>query len=109
MTIPDVERTTSDRLVPFIERLRQLRQYRIAAIDVGTNSIHMIIAESQRHGYRVIDQEKQMVQLGRGSLAGKPLTDDAMERGVSTLRTMAEIARRREVNDIVAVATSAIR
>src|SRR5205085_3661057 len=40
---------------------------------------------------------------------GKPLTDAAMQRGVSTLRTMADIARQREVNDIVAVATSAIR
>ncbi|HEV8661116.1 MAG TPA: Ppx/GppA phosphatase family protein [Thermoanaerobaculia bacterium] len=85
------------------------RPYRIAAIDVGTNSIHMIIAEAERNGYRVIDKEKEMVQLGRGSLEGRPLTDDAIERGVSTLRTMAEIARRREVNDIVAVATSAIR
>ena len=85
------------------------RPYRIAAIDVGTNSIHMIIAEAERHGYRVIDKEKQMVQLGRDSLEGRPLTDDAIERGVSTLRTMAEIARRREVDDIVAVATSAIR
>lgn len=92
-----------------IERRRERRGYRIAAIDVGTNSIHMIIAEEQRHGYRVIDKERQMVQLGRNSLAGKPLTEDAMERGVATLRTMGEIARRREVDDIVAVATSAIR
>ena len=94
---------------PKVERRREPRRYRIAAIDVGTNSIHMIIAEEERHGYRVIDKERQMVQLGRNSLAGKPLTEDAIERGVSTLRTMAEIARRREVDDIVAVATSAVR
>jgi len=81
----------------------------MAAIDVGTNSIHMIIVESQRHGYRVIDKEKEMVQLGRDSLEGRPLTPDAIERGVTTLRSMAEIARRWKVNDIVAVATSAIR
>ncbi len=85
------------------------RAYRIAAIDVGTNSIHMIIAESHRHGYRVIDKEREMVQLGRGSLEGRPLTDDAIERGVATLRKMGEIARRWNVDDVVAVATSAIR
>jgi len=84
-------------------------RYRLAAIDVGTNSIHMIIVEAQRHGYRVIDKEKEMVQLGRGSLEGKPLTDDALDRGVETLRSMAEIARRWNVDEIVAVATSAIR
>jgi exopolyphosphatase / guanosine-5'-triphosphate,3'-diphosphate pyrophosphatase len=103
------ERIADHPLVTFVERRREPRPYRIAAIDVGTNSIHMIIAEAQRHGYRVIDKEKQMVQLGRGSLEGKPLTEDAFERGVSTLRTMADIARRHHVNDVVAVATSAIR
>jgi exopolyphosphatase/guanosine-5'-triphosphate,3'-diphosphate pyrophosphatase len=81
----------------------------MAAIDVGTNSIHMIIVEAQRHGYRVIDKEKEMVQLGRDSLEGRPLTDGAIERGVATLKNMAEIARRWQVQDIVAVATSAIR
>jgi exopolyphosphatase/guanosine-5'-triphosphate,3'-diphosphate pyrophosphatase len=87
------------------------RPHRIAAIDVGTNSIHMIIAEADRHGYRVIDKERQMVQLGRDSLEGRPLTDEAIERGVSTVHTMTEIARQREVRkkNIVAVATSAIR
>jgi len=83
--------------------------FRIAAIDVGTNSIHMIVVEAQRHGYRVIDKEKEMTQLGRDSLEGRPLTDDAIERGVASLKTMAEIARRWKVSDIVAVATSAVR
>lgn len=82
---------------------------RIAAIDVGTNSIHMIVVEEQKHGYRVIDKEKEMVQLGRGSLEGRPLTDDAIERGVEAMKKMAGIVERWKVNDVVAVATSAIR
>ncbi|HVR40811.1 MAG TPA: Ppx/GppA phosphatase family protein [Thermoanaerobaculia bacterium] len=85
------------------------RAYRMAAIDLGTNSIHMIIVEARRGGYRVIDKEKTMVQLGRGSLEGRPLTDEAIESGVATLRHMSDIARRWKVDDIVAVATSAIR
>jgi exopolyphosphatase / guanosine-5'-triphosphate,3'-diphosphate pyrophosphatase len=84
-------------------------RHRIAAIDVGTNSIHMIVVEKQKHGYRVIDKEKDMVQLGRGSLEGRPLTDEAVERGVEALRRMAGIAERWQVQDVVAVATSAIR
>ncbi len=82
---------------------------RIAAIDVGTNSIHMIIVEEQKHGYRVIDKEKEMVQLGRGSLEGRPLTADAIERGVEAMKKMAGIAERWQVTEVVAVATSAIR
>lgn len=82
---------------------------RIAAIDVGTNSIHMIVVEEQRHGYRVIDKEKEMVQLGRGSLEGRPLTEEAIARGVEALKTMAGIAERWKVDEVIAVATSAIR
>jgi exopolyphosphatase / guanosine-5'-triphosphate,3'-diphosphate pyrophosphatase len=82
---------------------------RIAAIDVGTNSIHMIVVEEQKRGYRVIDKEKEMVQLGRGSLEGRPLTDDAIERGVEAMKKMAGIAERWQVKEVVAVATSAIR
>jgi exopolyphosphatase/guanosine-5'-triphosphate,3'-diphosphate pyrophosphatase len=85
------------------------RKQRIAAIDVGTNSIHMVVVEQQRHGYRVIDKEKDMVQLGCGSLEGRPLTDEAIERGVAALQRMAGIAERWQVTDVVAVATSAIR
>lgn len=69
----------------------------------------MIVVEAQKHGYRVIDKEKEMVQLGRDSLEGRPLTDDAIERGVEALKKMAGIAERWKVNEMVAVATSAIR
>jgi exopolyphosphatase/guanosine-5'-triphosphate,3'-diphosphate pyrophosphatase len=82
---------------------------RIAAIDVGTNSIHMIVAETRERGYRVVDREKEMVQLGLASLDGQPLTDDAIERGVAAIGKMAEIAAKWNVDEIVAVATSAVR
>lgn len=82
---------------------------RMAAIDVGSNSVHMIVVEARGDGYRVLDKEKEMVQLARGSLGGEPLTAEAIFRGVAALEKMAEIARRWEANDIVAVATSAVR
>src|ERR1051325_6866847 len=83
---------------------------RIAAIDIGTNSIHMIVAEAHgTRGYRVVDREKDMVQLGLSSLDGQPLTDEAIERGVVSIARMAEIAARWEADEIIAVATSAVR
>jgi len=81
----------------------------MAAIDVGSNSIHMIVVEPRGRSYRVLDKEKEMVQLARGSLGGEPLTAEAMERGVASLVRMAEIARRWDAGDILAVATSAVR
>lgn len=82
---------------------------RLAAIDVGTNSIHMVIVECRGRACRIIDREKEMVQLGEGSLDGGPLTAEAIARGVEALRTMAEIARRWNVDRLEAVATSAVR
>ncbi len=82
---------------------------RIAAVDIGTNSIHMIVVELRGGGYRVVDREKETVQLGLNSLDGAPLTDEAMDRAVAALDRMRQIAERRHARDIVAVATSAVR
>lgn len=82
---------------------------RIAAIDIGTNSIHMIIAELAKREYRVVDKEKEMVQLGLSSLDGAPLSEEAMQRGVAAIAKMCEVARGWQVDDILAVATSAVR
>jgi exopolyphosphatase/guanosine-5'-triphosphate,3'-diphosphate pyrophosphatase len=82
---------------------------RIAAIDIGTNSIHTIVAELRDDGYRVVDKEKEMVQLGLGSLDGAPLEEQAMDRAVGALERMVAVARGWNVEEIIAVATSAVR
>ena len=82
---------------------------RIAAIDIGTNSIHMIIAELRKREYRVVDKEKEMVQLGQGSLDGAPLNEESMSRAVAALERMVAVARGWNVDEIITVATSAVR
>ena len=48
---------------------------RIAAIDIGTNSVHMIVVRVRPDlSFEVIDREKVMVRLGAGGLDGKALT-----------------------------------
>src|SRR5262249_43818646 len=83
---------------------------RIAAIDIGTNSIHMIVAELRPDGgYRVVDKEKETVQLGLSSLDDAPLSEEAMQRGVVAIAHMAGVARGQKAEEIIAVATSAVR
>jgi exopolyphosphatase/guanosine-5'-triphosphate,3'-diphosphate pyrophosphatase len=83
---------------------------RIAAIDVGSNSIHMIVAEARPDGhFIVLDREKEMVRLGEKSLVTGRLQKSAMERGIRTLKTFKSIASRHGVTRIRAVATSAVR
>jgi exopolyphosphatase/guanosine-5'-triphosphate,3'-diphosphate pyrophosphatase len=52
---------------------------RIAAIDIGTNSIHMIVVQVRPDfSFEVIDREKVMVRLGAGGLGGRALSREAM-------------------------------
>ena len=53
---------------------------RIAAIDIGTNSVHMIVVQVRPDlSFEVIDREKEMVRLGAGGLDGRRITETANE------------------------------
>lgn len=83
---------------------------RLAAIDIGSNSIHMLVVErAAAGGYRVLDREREMVRLGRSALGEGALSPKAMRRGLETLLRMTTLARLRGAREIVAVATSAVR
>ncbi len=83
---------------------------RLAAIDLGTNSFHLVIAEAKPNGsFRVVASEKEMVRLGESGADMKLLTEEAMERGIACLRRFKAIISARKVKSIRAIATSAIR
>lgn len=80
-----------------------------AAIDIGTNSVHLLVARVDDQGrFDVIAQEKEMVRLGSGSGDMSRLADDAIERGIATLRRFRQIAEVYGAS-VCAVATSAVR
>ena len=78
----------------------------IAAIDIGTNSVHMVIARVAKDGFDVLTVEKEVVRLGEGG--HDSLTEAAIERAVAALKRMARIAGAHSAQ-IRAVATSAVR
>lgn len=83
---------------------------RIAAIDIGTNSIHMIVVQVRPDlSFEVIDREKDMVRLGAGGLDGRSLTPTAMAAAMQTLAKFQRLAESQKVDEIVAAATSATR
>jgi exopolyphosphatase / guanosine-5'-triphosphate,3'-diphosphate pyrophosphatase len=86
------------------------RAERIAAIDVGSNSIRLSVAEYDvSRGLRIIDEFKDQPRLAAGVAATGKLDDIAMARAVDALRRMREVAERRGVTRLRAVATSAVR
>jgi len=89
----------------------------LAAIDIGTNSFHMVVARVGEIGngvdtggpsFEVIEREKEMVRLGSSSGDMKRLEPEAIERGVEALKRLARIAAIHGA-DVHAVATSAVR
>src|SRR5918999_46569 len=83
---------------------------RIAAIDIGTNSIHMIVVQVRPDlSFEVIDREKDMVRLGAGGLDGRNLTETAMAAALTTLSKFKRLAESHKVDEIIATATSATR
>ncbi len=82
---------------------------RLAAIDLGTNSFHVVIVDLYSDGsFRSIDDLKEMVELAKGGI-GKRLNKAAFERGISALKKIKILCDSYQVDQILAYATSAIR
>src|SRR6266852_4779807 len=83
---------------------------RIAAIDIGTNSLHMIVVRVRADlSFEVIDREKEMVRLGAGGLDGRALTPEAMHAALQVMSKFRRLAESHRVDEIIAAATSATR
>lgn len=83
---------------------------RLGAIDIGTNSIRLVVAEVDPDGgYRVLEEEREMTRLGHGLFARGRLLSEPMERSLAALAKMHTIAKGFEVAELRAVATSAVR
>lgn len=80
----------------------------VAALDIGTNSFHLVVAKPVPGGFEVVTREKETVRLGHGGGDMKEISEDAIERGVKCLVRLAEIADSHDA-ELRAVATSAVR
>ncbi len=86
-----------------------LATMKIAAIDIGSNSIHMVVASVSRDGFEIVDRAKEMVGLGRSTLTTGRLSPAAIDTGFRTLETFKRLAEKHHADPILAVATSAVR
>ncbi len=83
---------------------------RIAAIDIGSNSIRCTIVDVAEDGRRTtLDEEKAYVRLGRGVAYTGRLDDAAMDEATAALDRVLQIARGQGVTLVRAVATAAVR
>lgn len=82
---------------------------RVAAIDCGTNSIRLLIADIDGGNFREIHRDMKVVRLGQGVDQNKAFAPEAIERTLSATSEYADLIRRKGVERIRFCATSATR
>ncbi len=83
---------------------------RVAAIDCGTNSIRLLVADLPRRGpLREVTRQMQVVRLGQGVDRTGMLDPAALERTLTAVAEYARICAEHEVTEIRFIATSATR
>lgn len=83
----------------------------LAAIDMGTNSIHMVVVRiiPELPAFMIIEREKDTVRLGDRDPDTHNLKPEVMEKAIATLHRCREVAKSLNAEQIIAVATSAVR
>ncbi|HYW21611.1 MAG TPA: Ppx/GppA phosphatase family protein [Nodularia sp. (in: cyanobacteria)] len=83
----------------------------IAAIDMGTNSLHMVVVkiDPKLPSFRIIAKEKETVRLGNRDIATGELKPEIIDKAITALRRFQEVAKTANAETIIAVATSAVR
>jgi exopolyphosphatase/guanosine-5'-triphosphate,3'-diphosphate pyrophosphatase len=82
---------------------------RLAALDLGSNSFHLMIAEVHPGGFEPIIGEKEMLRLGDVVGRHGRIPDDAADAAVAVVRRFRQLADAAGAEEIVACATSALR
>src|SRR5438105_15625292 len=83
---------------------------KLALLDIGSNSIHLILNEIQPDfSYKILDRFKDVTRLGEETFKSGQLSLDALARGTDVVKNFVTLARNRGFSRIEAVATSAVR
>lgn len=80
-----------------------------AAVDLGSNSFHMVIARVEEHDLRIVDRIKEPVQLAAGFDGRKNLTEDAQARAIACLTRFGQRLRDMHPDHVRAVGTNTMR
>jgi exopolyphosphatase/guanosine-5'-triphosphate,3'-diphosphate pyrophosphatase len=83
---------------------------KLAAIDIGSNSIHLVIVRATPGQHlEIIDREKEMVRLGAGTLRVHMLSKETMDRAMTALGRYKKMSEANRVDRIITIATAAVR
>lgn len=81
---------------------------RVAVIDVGSNSTRLLVADVDG-SVAVLERQSRVTRLGRGVDLSRQLADEAIEAACAAIGDYVEICSELEVENVAAIATSAVR
>ena len=90
-------------------RSKAAAPHRAAVIDIGSNSVRLVVYEGPRRAPAVIFNEKVAAGLGRGLAIDGRIVDEDAARGLIAMRRYALLARHMDVGELHCVATAAVR
>ncbi|HEY7874787.1 MAG TPA: Ppx/GppA phosphatase family protein [Actinomycetota bacterium] len=82
---------------------------RVAAIDVGTNSTRLLVAEASADGFRPLDRRMTITRLGEGVDRRRAFVPEALERTLATIAEYAAACGEYSVERLRVTGTSAVR
>lgn len=85
------------------------RFMRVAIIDMGTNTFHLLIASVNSNGYDILLRERKAVRIGEKGINKGEITPEAWDRAIATIKDYKQIIEDHQAERTFATATSAIR
>lgn len=82
---------------------------RAAVIDMGTNTFHLLLVETDGVSFKTVYKEKSPVKLGKGGINQNLIAADAKKRALHTLKHFKNLIEGDKISQIYAFATSAVR
>ena len=93
-----------------VEELEESFIVKLAAIDIGSNSIKLIVVDAAASdSFAVLAREKEVARLGHETLTKGVLSPEAIERAITCIQRFKTAAEVRQTEEIVAVATASVR
>ena len=84
-------------------------EHRIAIIDLGTNTFHLLIAEGGKNGYNIIYRDRLAVKIGMGGINNGIITEAAVHRALLSMQSFKNAIDQHKVTGTYAFGTSALR
>ncbi len=80
-----------------------------AAIDIGSNTIHLVVARCTPYDLEIVEDQQEMVRIGESVTATGEISQEKIKAAIATLRRYKALARKHKASPILVVATEAIR